>query len=269
MDSCYTDTRCKRMMVSRSSPSLDCLVGPFCFHDAPFSSKPMSSKPIATTALIETRGLGRHYDFGNVDALVDVTLSIPPGDYVAVVGKSGSGKTTLLNLIGGLDRPTAGELFFDGERIDPKTNLDQHRCRNVGFVFQNYYLLPNLTATENVQTPMFETEASGNERRERANRLLETVGLAGREHHFPSQLSGGECQRVAVARALANCPKVILADEPTGALDSESGTAIIELLERLRRDDQLTLIVVTHDETLAGRAERLVRMVDGRIHPRR
>ncbi len=215
--------------------------------------------------MIETRDLGRHYDFGNVDALVDANLSIFSADYVAIVGKSGSGKTTLLNLIGGLDQPTSGQIWFDGQRLDARSNLDQHRSENIGFVFQHYYLLPNLTASENVQIPMFEAVASVEERCQRAASLLERVGLDGREGHFPAQLSGGECQRVAIARALANQPRVVLADEPTGALDSESGQSVIDLLERLHRNDRITLIVVTHDEALAERADRVIRMSDGRL----
>ncbi len=226
-----------------------------------------ASEQTATRPLIETRRLGRHYDFGNVDALVDANLTIFPGDYVAIAGRSGSGKTTLLNLIGGLDRPTCGEIWFDGKRIDRQSNLDRHRSRHIGFVFQNYYLLPNLTASENVQIPLFETSATVAERCRRAASLLQRVGLSGREDHFPAQLSGGECQRVAIARALANQPRVVLADEPTGALDSESGQSVIDLLERLHRDERITLIVVTHDAALADRADRVIRMVDGRIDP--
>lgn len=215
--------------------------------------------------LVQGIDVGRHYDFGNVDALVDATFSIARGEYVAIIGKSGSGKTTLLNLIGGLDRPTAGEIWFEGRPIERHTRLDEHRSQNVGFVFQNYYLLPNLTAAENVQIPMFESELGLTDRTRRASELLESVGLAGRERHFPSQLSGGECQRVAIARALANRPRLVLADEPTGALDSESGQAVLRLLERLNRDDHLTLVVVTHDESVASRADRRLRLVDGRI----
>lgn len=215
--------------------------------------------------LIDARNLCRHYDLGNVNALTDASFQISAGQYVAIVGHSGSGKTTLLNLIGGLDRPTTGEIDFNGHTLNRRTDLDRHRARNVGFVFQSYYLLPNLTAIENVQIPMFEADYSSSERSSRAMQLLDQVGLGGRQNHLPSQLSGGECQRVAIARALANAPKLVLADEPTGALDSSSGNAILDLLETLNRENSITLIVVTHDEAVASRAGRILRLLDGRI----
>ena len=213
--------------------------------------------------LIEAKRLSKHFDLGNVDALADVSFTVPVGQYVAVIGKSGSGKTTLLNLIGGLDQPTDGEMWFDGRLMDDQFDLNNHRSRNVGFVFQNYYLLPNLTAIENIQIPMFGVENNSASRVSRAIELLSQVGLAGRERHLPSQLSGGECQRVAIARALANSPRLILADEPTGALDSDTGQSILELLEQLNREQTITLIVVTHDEAVAQRAERKIRLSDG------
>ena len=215
--------------------------------------------------LIEVRGASRHYDLGQVDALCEANVSINAGEYVAIIGKSGSGKTTLLNLIGGLDRPTAGDIRYDGRILNKRGDLNRHRSRNVGFVFQNYYLLPNLTAAENVQIPMFESAYSSTERSLRAKKLLAQVDLSGRESHLPSQLSGGECQRVAIARALANGPQLVLADEPTGALDTESGEAILELLEALNREERITLIVVTHDDAIASRAERKIRLADGNV----
>lgn len=223
-------------------------------------------KSIGDTApLIEGRHVGRHYALGNVNALSDASFQILPGQYVAIVGKSGSGKTTLLNMIGGLDRPTSGEIDFNGETLGVRSDLDRHRARNVGFVFQSYYLLPNLTAAENIQIPMFEADYSAAQRSRRAAELLAQVGLEGRGNHLPSQLSGGECQRVAIARSLANAPQLILADEPTGALDTESGIAILELLESLNRSDSITLVVVTHDEAIASRADRRLRLTDGHV----
>lgn len=218
-----------------------------------------------STPMIELRSVGRHYQQGNVDAVDDVSFSIPAGQYVAILGKSGSGKTTLLNLIGGLDQATSGEILFEGKRLQGSRSLDEHRSRHIGFVFQSYYLLPNLTAAENVQIPMFESDESPAGRSKRASDLLEQVGLSGRQGHLPAELSGGECQRVAIARALANQPRVVLADEPTGALDSETGESILDLLERLVRSEGITLLVVTHDESVAARAERRIQLADGKL----
>lgn len=215
--------------------------------------------------LLEARQACRHYTAGDVDALRDASFTIDQGEYVAIVGKSGSGKTTLLNLIGGLDRPTSGEIRYEGRLLDDKSDLDRHRSHNIGFVFQNYFLLPNLTAAENVQIPMFESSYTLGQRNDRSSELLLQVGLAGRGNHLPDQLSGGECQRVAIARALANQPRLVLADEPTGALDTEAGDAIFELLESLNRENDITLVIVTHDEAFASRARRTIRMLDGRV----
>ena len=215
--------------------------------------------------LLETRQVSRHYAAGDVNALCEASLAIVEGEYVAIVGKSGSGKTTLLNLIGGLDRPTSGEIRYGGQDLNAKSDLDTHRSHNVGFVFQHYYLLPNLTAAENIQIPMFESSYTLVQRKERSSELLQQVGLEGRGDHLPDQLSGGECQRVAIARALANQPRLVLADEPTGALDTESGHAVFDLLESLNRELQITLVVVTHDEAFASRAGRIIRLSDGRV----
>ncbi|MDV6034260.1 MAG: ABC transporter ATP-binding protein [Phycisphaera sp. RhM] len=232
---------------------------------SPQSDRSAQGSSVSAPVLIEGRQVCRHYDEGKVDALSDASFSIGRGHYVAIVGKSGSGKTTLLNLIGGLDRPTSGEIDYDGQRLDAHSDLDRHRSRNVGFVFQSYYLLPNLTAAENIQIPMFESDYGPAERARRAKKLLDQVGLSGRENHLPSQLSGGESQRVAIARALANAPQLILADEPTGALDSETGDSILRLLEELNRNESITLIVVTHDEAVAARADHQLRLADGRL----
>ncbi|MCO8124269.1 ABC transporter ATP-binding protein [Stieleria sp. TO1_6] len=215
--------------------------------------------------LIEARQLGRHYRLGDVDAIGRVSFEIAPAEHIAIVGKSGSGKTTLLNLIGALDRPTTGQIWYRGQLLNESVDLDRHRSRHIGFVFQNYHLLPHLNASENIQIPMFESDLGASERQSRAEELLVSVGLSGRGRHLPSQLSGGECQRVAIARALANRPELILADEPTGALDTESGAAILSLLESFNRQHAITLVVVTHDESVAARAGRQLRLSDGRL----
>ena len=164
-----------------------------------------------------------------------------------------------------LDRPKSGEVRYLGQVLDAKSEFDTHRSHNVGFFFQHYYLLPNLTAAENIQIPMFESSYTLRQRKERSSELLRQVGLEGRGDHLPDQLSGGECQRVAIARALANQPRMVLADEPTGALDTESGQAVFELLESLNRELQITLVIVTHDEAFASRAARIIRLSDGRV----
>ena len=217
------------------------------------------------TALVSLRDVSKTYMDGNVQALRDVTLEIDTGEFVTIVGPSGCGKSTLLHLLGGLDRPTSGEVRLRGTAVDRNTNLDQWRSRNVGFVFQSFYLLPNLTAAENVQLPMFEGKRSPTERSTAAKDLLELVGLADRIHHLPNQLSIGQRQRVAIARALANQPLLVLADEPTGSLDSHNGREIMELLQRLNAEQSTALVIVTHDERFAGLGKRQIRMLDGSI----
>ncbi|MEO1524693.1 MAG: ABC transporter ATP-binding protein [Planctomycetota bacterium] len=213
---------------------------------------------------MELRSVSHSYDDGKSFALNDVSLAIETRDHISIVGKSGSGKTTLLNLLGGLDSPTQGSVCFRGQMLK-NSELSAHRARQIGFVFQSYYLLPNLTATENVQVPMFESELSLSQRRLRATELLDRVGLGHRADHRPGQLSGGESQRVAIARALANSPELILADEPTGALDSESGTNVLDLLEEMKMDLEVALVVVTHDDAVAERGSRTVRLHDGSV----
>ncbi|MEL6110252.1 MAG: ABC transporter ATP-binding protein [Planctomycetota bacterium] len=217
--------------------------------------------------LIEVRSVSHSYDGEKTYALSDVSMSVYAREHLSIVGKSGSGKTTLLNLLGGLDRPTRGTIFFDGEDLGADVNLDLHRAKQIGFVFQRYYLLPNLTAAENVQIPMFETTSSATGRKARSLALLESVGLGHRVDHRPSELSGGEAQRVAIARAVANEPRLILADEPTGALDTESGETVLDLLEQMKSESGLTLIVVTHNEEVAARGQRAIRLSDGRVEP--
>ena len=196
--------------------------------------------------------------------LNDISFAVEPGGFVAVVGPSGSGKTTLLGLLAGLDRPTSGTVHLDGADL---TTLDgdalaRLRGGKVGFVFQSFQLIPTLTARENVQVPL---ELRGEAAADRATELLERVGLADRADHYPAQLSGGEQQRVALARAFSSRPKVLFADEPTGNLDAGTGAGIIDLMTELNRDLGTTLVLVTHDLDLAGRARRTIRLADGRI----
>ena len=197
-------------------------------------------------------------------ALHDVSFTIAPGEFVALVGSSGSGKSTLLNLIGTLDVADAGSIFVEGQRLDRLASTDDYRASTVGFVFQSHNLLPTLTASENVQVPMF-GRLPRHQRVARAEELLGEVGLEGRAQARPSVLSGGERQRVAIARALANRPRVLLADEPTGALDSENGIQVIRLLQSLRDQHGMTVLMVTNDDTIAAHADRTLRLRDGQI----
>jgi putative ABC transport system ATP-binding protein len=218
--------------------------------------------------MIVARGLEKTYVSGGKPLCVlrSVDLAVPPEAFVAVVGPSGSGKTTLLGLLAGLDEPTAGEVLLDGQNLFALTE-DQRagfRARTVGFVFQTFHLLPTLTALENVLVPI-ELRGGARDGRDRAVDLLERVGLGDRLDHYPAQLSGGEQQRVALARAFANEPRILFADEPTGNLDQETGATIIAMLEELNRAARTTLVLVTHDLSLAARARRVVRLAGGRI----
>jgi ABC-type lipoprotein export system ATPase subunit len=215
--------------------------------------------------LLRTERLGKAYPDGQVTALVDVSLSIRRGEYVAIMGQSGSGKSTLLNLLGALDQPTSGEVFFDGQPLSAIPDLDRFRSQKLGFVFQSFFLLPTLTAVENVQIPMFEGSLSARRRAEKARELLRLVGMAHRMNHRPGQLSVGERQRVAIARALANDPILLLADEPTGNLDSRTADEVLDLFAHLHRDKGMTIVMVTHGREVAERAERILRMRDGRL----
>lgn len=218
--------------------------------------------------MIELLDVTKVYRLGNqeIHALAGVTLRIGRGEMVAVMGPSGSGKSTLMNIIGCLDRPTSGAYFLAGEdvsRVD-RDRLALIRNRRIGFVFQSYNLLPQMTALQNVELPLIYRGMPRQQRREAAARALESVGLGDRLHHRPLELSGGQQQRVSIARALAGAPEVILADEPTGALDSRSGAEILDLLVDLNARGQ-TVIIVTHDKDVARRCRRLVRMRDGRV----
>ena len=215
--------------------------------------------------VFEAIGLKKEYDEGQVQALRGVDFRIAPGEFVAIVGQSGSGKSTLLQMLGALDHPSSGELRFRGAALAGHDDLAGYRAHEIGFIFQAFHLLPTFTAIENVQIPMFETKRSVGERKQRALELLKLVGLDHRQNHFPSKLSGGERQRVAIARSLANGASVLLADEPTGNLDSENAAIVLDLIVRLRREQNFTLILVTHDMGIARKAGRVITMKDGRI----
>ena len=218
------------------------------------------------TVLVETRELTKIYGNGNeVMALDHVSMTIQRGEFVAVMGPSGSGKSTLLNMLGALDRPSSGQVIVDGQDLAKVKSLDRFRGRTVGFIFQLHNLLPTLSALENVEVPMRGQAGSARKRRQRAEQLLELAGLGDRLHHQPGQLSGGQRQRVAVARALANEPALILADEPTGSLDTQAGDEIMALLADLNQKQGTTLIVVTHDRRVAQATRRILSMQDGRI----
>jgi ABC-type lipoprotein export system ATPase subunit len=216
--------------------------------------------------IVETRDLTMVYGDGEgVRALDGVDMTVREGEMVAVMGPSGSGKSTLLNMIGGLDRPTRGQVLVDGQNLAEVRNLDTFRARTVGFVFQLHNLLPTLTALENIAVPMHGQPIRRGDRKRRAEELLELVGLADRADHLPSQLSGGQRQRVAIARALANEPRLILADEPTGNLDTAAGEEVMQLLARLNKEQGTTIAVVTHDRRVARATGRILTMRDGRI----
>lgn len=219
-----------------------------------------------TTCVVQTRNLVRLYGNGNeVRALDGVNLSIQAGEFVAIVGPSGSGKSTLLNMLGALDRPTSGEVLINGALLSEVKDLDRFRSRTVGFVFQTHNLIPTLTAVENVEVPMHEAQPDRNARRQRSAELLQLVGLENRMGFLPNQLSGGERQRVAFARALANRPAIVLADEPTGNLDSKNTQEILALMTDLNRTQGTTLIVVTHNHEVARETRRVITLRDGKI----
>ncbi len=221
----------------------------------------------ASAPVIEMEGVHKFFQMGQhqVHAVCDINLRIEPGEFVAIVGPSGSGKTTLLNLIGCLDLPSEGSYRWRGRDVTTLNDAQLSRLRgeSIGFIFQDYSLLPRLSALRNVELPRY--YATGRGDRKRAQELLAQVGLAERAHHRPVELSGGEQQRVAVARALMNKPTLLLADEPTGNLDSVSGQELIHLLKRLNEEQGLTLVVVSHDPSVSGQARRILRMRDGAV----
>jgi ABC-type lipoprotein export system ATPase subunit len=223
----------------------------------------LASRP----GFISLERVSRHYDSGRVVALSDVTLAMDRGDFLAIVGSSGSGKSTLLHLACGLEHPTAGRVFVEGVEPASRSAWARLRAERIGFVFQAFNLLPTLTAAENVEVPMFGVQPNASARRVRALDLLARVGLAARAGHRPGALSGGERQRVAIARSLANSPDLILADEPTGNLDTKTTAEILELLQDIHRHEGAALVIVTHERGIAAVADRVVRLVDGRIVP--
>ncbi len=219
--------------------------------------------------LIRTEGLRKSYitEAGELEVLKGIDLQIWPGEMVSIVGASGVGKSTLLHILGTLDRPTSGFVLFEGVDVFGFNDqeLAQFRNKSIGFVFQFHHLLPEFTALENVMMPAIVGGLTHEEARERARHLLQELGLSGRLEHRPGELSGGEQQRVAVARALVMNPKVVLADEPTGNLDTRTGNELFDLLKRLNSEKGITFLVVTHNEALASRCSRIIKMVDGRI----
>jgi putative ABC transport system ATP-binding protein len=219
--------------------------------------------------VVQVQNVHKEYRRGSerIDVLQDINLEIPPGDFLALMGPSGSGKTTLLNLIGGLDRPTAGTVEVAGEPISRLSDgqLAKWRSRHIGFVFQFYNLLPVLTAEKNVELPLLLTSLSGGERRQHVATALGVVGLADRARHYPRQLSGGQEQRVGIARAIVTDPTLLLCDEPTGDLDRKSGDEILDLLQALNREHGKTIIMVTHDPHAAARARRILYLDKGNL----
>ena len=216
--------------------------------------------------IIEAKHLNKAYN-DRVTALLDVNLAIWKGEFVALLGRSGSGKSTLLNILGGLDAPTSGEVRIDGKCIDfsDRKALIALRRGSIGFIFQSFNLIPALTAQENVEYPLLFNYHDRAARRERAADLLATVGLADRAHHYPREMSGGEQQRVAIARALAGDPLIVLADEPTGNLDSKTRDEIFGLMRQVNRERETTFLIVTHERELGRRTDRTIKLLDGRV----
>ena len=223
------------------------------------------------TALIELSGISKTYQLGEVavPVLRDITLRIDEGEHVAIMGRSGSGKSTLMNILGCLDQPTTGSYRLAGREVEQldDNQLSDLRGGLVGFVFQSFHLLRNLTVQQNVELPMEYQGVPTAERAQRARDLLERVGLGHRFEHRPNQLSGGERQRVAIARALSNQPSLLLADEPTGNLDTSAQQATLQLFDELHQQTQVTLVIVTHDPLIGERAARTIRITDGRVEP--
>ncbi len=218
-----------------------------------------------SSPILEARGLVKSYDDGRVAALRGVDVLIEAGEYLTISGPSGSGKSTLLHMLGGLDSPSSGDVLFRGSPLGTEVNLDSFRSRQVGFIFQAFHLLPTLRAVENVQVAMLALNGRANHRIERASALLEEMGLKDRMQHYPNELSAGERQRVAIARALANDPAILLADEPTGNLDSMNTGHIMEILRGIREHRGMTLVIVTHENDIALSAPRHIHIRDGRI----
>lgn len=219
--------------------------------------------------MIELSNVTKIYKMGEpeIRALNGITMKVEKGELLSIVGPSGSGKSTLLNIIGCIDIPTSGKVFLDGEDVSKLKDreLTKIRLHKIGFIFQQFYLIPTLNAYENIELPMKEAKVSRDERQKRVKQLLDQVGLGDRGRHYPNQLSGGEQQRVAIARSMANSPSVILADEPTGEIDSETSEKIVSLLKKLNKEEKVTVIIVTHDMKIAKYTERIITLEDGKI----
>ncbi len=221
-------------------------------------------------AIIKLNGISKVYRTKEIEttALENVNLSVNKGEFISIMGPSGCGKSTLLNIIGLLDKPTEGQVTLLGNDCSglSDTALSHFRNANIGFVFQSFHLIPSLNVAANVELPLiYRGGLSGNERKERVEKVLERLEMSHRIKHLPSQLSGGQCQRVAIARAIVGAPEIILADEPTGNLDSKMGSEVMELLHRLNKEDGTTIVMVTHNESQARETDRIIRFFDGRI----
>ena len=214
---------------------------------------------------IEIKDLYKSYENGNIKALNGIDLTIRDGEFVSIIGPSGSGKSTLLNMLGALDVPDSGNINVAGEDLKTSKKLNEFRAKKIGFIFQLHNLIPNISVVENIEIPMFTQKMSSKEMRAKALKLLDDVGLGDKAGILPNKLSGGERQRVAIARALANDPSIILADEPTGSLDSKTSSKILKQLIDLHKDKKVTLIIVTHDMDVAKLADRVVEVLDGEI----
>lgn len=215
--------------------------------------------------LIRLNNVVKQYDKGSVTALDNVNLSIEGGSFVSIIGPSGSGKSTLLNMLGALDTPDSGEIIVNGIDLSAQKDLSDFRRHEIGFIFQLHNLIPNLTVQENVEIPLMDAELSENQKKERAELFIDAVGLSDKKKQKPNKLSGGERQRVAIARALVNFPSIILADEPTGALDTKTGAMVLDVLSYVRETIDATLIIVTHDPEVAKLADRTIEIRDGQI----
>ncbi|HMK54547.1 MAG TPA: ABC transporter ATP-binding protein [Methanobacteriaceae archaeon] len=215
--------------------------------------------------IIEIRNLKKSYDDGRIKALNGIDLNIKRGEFVSIMGPSGSGKSTLLNMIGALDVAGEGSIMVAGIDLTKNTKLNEFRSQEIGFVFQMHNLIPNLTVLENVEIPMYETNLTSDQMRKRALELLKSVDLEDKINQTPTKLSGGERQRVAIARALVNHPSIILADEPTGALDSKTGDLILKLMRNLHQQENVTLVMVTHEPYVGNMADRIINVLDGKI----
>lgn len=214
---------------------------------------------------IKIQNLMKNYDNGTIKALNGINLEINKGDFISIIGPSGSGKSTLLNMLGALDNPNSGTIKINGIDLTKKCDLNEFRSKKIGFVFQLHNLIPNLTVFENVQIPLIGRGLSESEMEKKAKSLLKSVGLEDKLNQRPTNLSGGQRQRVAIARALVNNPSIILADEPTGSLDSETGDAILDVLKKIHKENNVTLIIVTHEPYVANMANRTIKIKDGKV----